>query len=55
MKEDAPILLFHLELMSTGPNTTTSWPGGRKVRDVVERILGLAGATLCLTSVASLH
>ena len=56
MKEDAPIYFFNNgKTVSTGPNTNTSWPGGRKVRDVVERILGLAGATLCLTSVASLQ
>ena len=42
MKEDA-----HLrKTVSTGPNTNTSWPGGRKVRDDVEEILSVTGGTL---------
>ena len=32
--------------MSTGPNTNTSWPGGRKVRDDVEQILSVTVGTI---------
>jgi hypothetical protein len=53
MKEDAPI--YFMELMSTGPNTNTSWPGGQKVRDDVEQILGVTGGTIRPISLRTLE